>query len=721
MPTAQAPGDPQPLREQLERILNSAAFAGSQRASAFLRYIVEETLRSPGAPIKETIIGVDVFGKEPAFDPKVDPIVRIYAGRVRQRLERYYETEGQSDSIRIEIPKRSYVPEFHSNLISTNKIHVLPVRIGRVRPWKAIAAATLLVVAVYLGTRVVVPARNGAPTVRQLTFDAGLTTDPALAPNGDLLAFASDRGGRGDLDIWIRQPQGGEPIRLTNSPENDREPSFSPDGTKIAFHSNREGGGLYVMPALGGESSHPARKIASGGRRPRFSPDGKWIAYVAGSAAFASVGSVYLVEANGGNPRNINGPLSVAGYPVWHPDGRRLLVLGAILPETHVDWYVVPIHEGSVQAVGARKYLETGGWLTFDDQPLPDAWKGEEVYFTSRPSVNVVTSPAEGIWKLRLTSGSWLPNRAERLTRGSGHDVGATVGESGRIVFSGLRWSRDLFELASGKLTKVLSGTGQSSYPSLSKDGSRLAYTSSRSGESQIWLRETSTGKEDMLTEDKGVAGWSRISPDGTKVAYVMMGKKTIVMDIEKRDKMFICEACTPVGWSANSKILSVTLEQNLAKIDSGFFSVADKKEIARFQHPQYSAMAARFSPDGRWVALNVKVTESIGILHVIPWTGEPVPVEKWTAITKPSSSAHFPEWSPEGQSVYYYSNQLGSFDLWRTAVSEAGHPEGEPVLIRRLGSGSLNPGRRPLPYTVGPHSIVLSLEQTIGNLWTFN
>ena len=88
------------VREQLERILASASFAGSDRASAFLRYVVDQKLRHATASIKETTIGVDVFGKSADFDPKIDPVVRIYAGRVRERLDRYYENEGRGDALR---------------------------------------------------------------------------------------------------------------------------------------------------------------------------------------------------------------------------------------------------------------------------------------------------------------------------------------------------------------------------------------------------------------------------------------------------------------------------------------------------------------------------------------------------------------------------------------------------------------------------------------------
>ena len=99
-------------REQLDRILASKTFAPSGRMRRFLRFAVEQALEGKGEELKEFRIGLEVFDKDSSFDPRIDPIVRVEARRLRAKLKRYYENEGRDDPIRIEFPTGTYVPVF---------------------------------------------------------------------------------------------------------------------------------------------------------------------------------------------------------------------------------------------------------------------------------------------------------------------------------------------------------------------------------------------------------------------------------------------------------------------------------------------------------------------------------------------------------------------------------------------------------------------------------
>src|SRR5215471_15699349 len=100
------------VQAELERILASTCFRNSTRISRFLRFTVETTLRAQGDPIKEYLIGVEVFGRDGSYDPRLDPVVRVEAGRLRSKLAEYYRTQGQDDSIVIDLPRGTYVPIF---------------------------------------------------------------------------------------------------------------------------------------------------------------------------------------------------------------------------------------------------------------------------------------------------------------------------------------------------------------------------------------------------------------------------------------------------------------------------------------------------------------------------------------------------------------------------------------------------------------------------------
>src|SRR3984957_20696104 len=80
----------QVVRDQLERLLVHPLFSNSKRYPALLAYVVDQTLRGNGPELKERSIGIEVFGRSPAYDANADPVVRITAGEVRKRLTQYY-------------------------------------------------------------------------------------------------------------------------------------------------------------------------------------------------------------------------------------------------------------------------------------------------------------------------------------------------------------------------------------------------------------------------------------------------------------------------------------------------------------------------------------------------------------------------------------------------------------------------------------------------------
>jgi hypothetical protein len=101
-----------PRWQLVQRIAASSGFVNSPRLSTFLLYVSKQTLSGEGGCLNERCIGEAVFERSPDYDPRDDNIVRSHASRLRLRLQEYFEGEGASEKLRVNIPRGSYVPQF---------------------------------------------------------------------------------------------------------------------------------------------------------------------------------------------------------------------------------------------------------------------------------------------------------------------------------------------------------------------------------------------------------------------------------------------------------------------------------------------------------------------------------------------------------------------------------------------------------------------------------
>jgi hypothetical protein len=99
--------------EQIEKLLGSQTLHGSESLCKLLRFLANHSLDHPGVSPKEYQIATEVFGRQKDFDPHLDSMVRVQAGRLRAKLSEYYGSEGAEDAILVEIPKGNYVLTFH--------------------------------------------------------------------------------------------------------------------------------------------------------------------------------------------------------------------------------------------------------------------------------------------------------------------------------------------------------------------------------------------------------------------------------------------------------------------------------------------------------------------------------------------------------------------------------------------------------------------------------
>lgn len=131
------------VRIALNSILASDDFASAERLSRFLRFAVEKTLAGEGAELKEYLLGTEVFDRGTEFDPRLDPIVRVEARRLRSKLQEYYEGRGGQDAVRIVFRKGGYAPSFEPAPAAPSAVAPAPKR-----SWRWLLAPALALTAV---------------------------------------------------------------------------------------------------------------------------------------------------------------------------------------------------------------------------------------------------------------------------------------------------------------------------------------------------------------------------------------------------------------------------------------------------------------------------------------------------------------------------------------------------------------------------------------------
>lgn len=304
------------MRAQLDRILASAAFAGAERASSFLRFVVDRALSARAGEIKESVIAVEALGRSASFDSKSDPIVRVEARRLRDRLDSFYRHEGAADPIVIALPKGGYVPVFSER----QPTPVMSGRLSSVMPqagWALFALAATSLAWLYFHKE---PASAGAFRLSLLPPENTSFEGFAISPDGRTIAFTADWKGR--TVLWVRPLNSLEAKPLAGT-EDASQPFWSPDNRSIGFFTNSK---LKTIGVAGG----PARDIADVvvGRGACWNRDG---VIVFGPKPG---GVLYQVSANGGTPRaatslDVSRGENSHVLPQFLPDGRHFLYLAA--------------------------------------------------------------------------------------------------------------------------------------------------------------------------------------------------------------------------------------------------------------------------------------------------------------------------------------------------------------------------------------------------------
>jgi Tol biopolymer transport system component len=363
------------VRAQLETILASAVFSRSEHLRRLLTFIVEQTLAGQGHTLKESVLAHELYRKGTDFDGGADPVVRVDARRLRDKLREFYE--GRSEPVVISLPKGSYVPVFEANHVSPRDASppagLTELQEGRrvgllrcARVWisvLAIVAAVTIALTAWLIFRA--PADTPAQLLPLVAYP-GAEGPPALSPDGNLVAFAWTGSEQpGQTDIYVKAVGSEALRRLTQTPDSESNPAWAPDGQSIAFV--RDGQGVFTMSQLGGaerqvspSGTHVARAgdsksvlvrdrerkgfpfgihqvfldtlerrrltqapIGAGDWRFEVSPDGKALAFIRYERA--GIADLYVVPLRGGEPRRLSNWNATLTGLSWTPDGREIV------------------------------------------------------------------------------------------------------------------------------------------------------------------------------------------------------------------------------------------------------------------------------------------------------------------------------------------------------------------------------------------------------------
>jgi eukaryotic-like serine/threonine-protein kinase len=546
--------------------------------------------------------------------------------------------------------------------------------------WTAVVCA-MGGLATYAVFRSVPAARKSAPVVlHKITAEAGLTGYPTISRDGKLIAFASDRAKEDNLDIWVQQTGGGDPIQVTRDPADESDPSFSPDATLIAFRSEKDGGGIYVIPSFGG----PPILLAARGRNPRFSPDGKWVAYSVGGSAVSNPGTtgVFIVSSGGGVPRAIHAEMATATNPVWSPVSDRLLVLGRKDPRaparSELDWWILPVDGGSPERTGAYARLRAQNLeeLQFRQiHPAPLEWRdagGDRILFSAS------SGEAANLWELPL-KGTEAP---QRVTLGPGtHRSANWSGDGTRLVFASEELGFDLWLQpldasggARGEMKRLTVDSVENFTPSITWDGTKIAYVSHGSGDFALRLLDSASGlQRTVFTSPTRIIN-ARLSGDGARIVYTNTDYDLLSVASTGGTAQKLCDRCgTVTGVSDDGRaVLFEPMQDEDVMLYDPSHPVPVK--LAMRPNPDLLFSGGRFSRDGKWIAFHaLRNATNTGQIWIAPASPSAAPSQSnWIAVTDGSWLERDPAWSADGRFVYFISERDGFRCIWAQPLNLA-------------------------------------------------
>ena len=462
----------------------------------------------------------------------------------------------------------------------------------------------------------------------RLTFDDGLQIGATWSPDGRFIAYSSNRGGK--FDVWVQQVSGGDPIQVTKGPGENWQPDWSPDGRYIAYRSEEGEGGLFVIPALGGNGQQ--RKISSFGYYPRWSPDSSQVLFAAGEASFRD--ELYVVGVDAGAPHEVLKSFLALHHndmvsANWHPDGKRISIwLGFDSP--YPEFWTVAVGGAtgvktsiSPEITKQLRDVSVGGGIREWDEDFKFCWSpsGKAIYFER------TFGGARNLWRMKVDPQTLQATTIERITTGPGKDTEPALSPDGNqlaYTATSMTVRSWLFSfdarigkvLGEGKPVTPVSVEGWN--PSLSRDGKLLIISVNRGGRWQLWRKSLPDGDVGPLFADDYLRRYAAWSPDGRRLAYFRQSVLTkqyqlLVWSAEDRDERpltdLTSDQATVWDWSPDAQALLVqrrnpdTGRGETWSVPVSADSHTNGQARKLIFDASYEIFQAHFSPDGKWIA----------------------------------------------------------------------------------------------------------------------
>ena len=566
----------------------------------------------------------------------------------------------------------------------------------------------------------------------RLTFGSGLQTDVTFSPDGRFIAYASDRAG--NFDIWVQPVAGGDAVQITKSPEPDTQPAWSPDGSTIAFRSERDGGGVFLVPALGGQE----RKLASEGVYPRWSPDGSQVLLQSGAWWNAPDSIALVVVRPGEAARPILADFVKGGrffWAGWHPDG-RISVIGRHRTLGGGFFTVSPAGGEPVKSEPAPALASLVNSLdVYGFTWMPD---GRHVIFEAAQSAGLMN-----LWRIAVEGDKLTWSAADRLTTGATRDIGAARSPDGkRLAYTVATQAVGLYAYGlprhgslSGRAAPLSSPDQSVLTSDVSRDGRRLAYEAVQTGTqgaSRLWAQDLVSGARESLSPDDARRRAPVWSPDGSMLAYHYVssarGSVLVVREAGGRERFASSPRengyVIPTHWSPDGRFVLASDRKPGGLVSIGLWPVdwTDQAEPQRtlLSDPSMNLWQGRFSPDGRWLSF-VYIDREGRVSGIAVAPSEGADPSRWIRVPG-EMVLDKPRWSHDGRSLYFVGRRARSyFHLFRIGFDPAaGRLVGAPVQLSDFSRPDLeiSPEVGTAEVSVTATQVFLTMRSTSGSIW---